>query len=834
MAGFSYAQQFCGATIGQGDCDSSCTTTNISYSFVNCACSGSIQSLNTCTKAFTQVCTSSIPVYDTCTRTKCSTKCTGGGGGGGGGPVPVMDIGKVNAGCTTTCREEEYRCQTGTQCIAYSTVENGCQASYRSVRCSGDPGPVDGGGGGPTCSAESACTPSCPAGTVSNNTGSGVSTPSSCSYRTGNVSGSSCETSTVTASCWSQIVPPIVTITNVDNTSDLGCVSGIGYMGKDANNKNRLKVDYTQGNSSDPFSALLVWFTQGSSTTPVITKIYDSGSPRLVNNGSYGILIRKVGSSWTDIYVPGVEGGQYTWIKSGTVGAGLRAEILGAGGNKMVGINDVSVSTAGSTISLLFDIQYYNSTSGISSYETANQGSTSIYASANATSSFLPSGGNTISVSPPWYNSGKSYILDLTDPASNSLSVTTVNGTTLDVAWSFADTHSGMKQIFGDASITGASNPDEIDDLTSGVNSYVFGSGSVGSELYNGTHLWQTALTTRTDRIDLNNNSRGQITFNTTGFDNACNYAVAQNSNFSLATPWVATKGGSVFGGAGIALDLPTLSGTGGFSNDIYWNSPFSFTKNEADYTSELASVSSATISSLLYPSTVGNYRMTNHNERSNKANYWFDELNDRSAAKVAQSPTSYNVVNFAGNATLATTSNAITSGGSSCTTNKTCVVNVSGNLTVNSGFVCDVRTIVFVEGTSTLEADITTNSEDKGCIFISRGNVTISDGTYKSGGSSYPVYDILEAFVITDGQIIIPAADASQSVKDGLLIHGSLLSFGSVSPSILMSRDLSLTHNQTFPTVAVHYDNRYLSIASFVFGGEGEYYRREVGFKPL
>lgn len=823
----SQQNQFCGAQVTTGvSCvlsGGSCVPVGGSSSFQNCACTGTTSTFTNCVAQGSRC----IRYEDrTCNRQVCEVRCTG------GGPYPVMNPGQAYAGellsgCSYKCRNEQYVC--GTRCA--ESGPSSCGTAYRQVACGGggvsDPGT-------PSCSATS-CTPTCPANTVPYDTGSGSTTTASCNYQTGAVSGGSCTTAANTRTCWYQAAPPIITITNIDNVSAQSCTTTSAYMGRDANNTNRIKIDYAGNNSSNPYVALQSWFVQGTNTPPSISKVYDTGAGRLVNNGSYGILVRNSGSGWNDIYIPGVEGGAYTWVKAGTVGTGLRAEILGSEGYRIIGISNVSVTTVGTTVSLQYDIQYYHSDSGISPYsEWAAQGTTNLHATANAQSSFLPSGGNTISIVPQWFDGNKSYILDMVFPVSNQLNVTTVNGTTLDVAWSFADTHSGMKQVFGDASITGASNPDEIDDLTSGVNSYVFGSGSVGSELYNGTHLWQTALTTRTDRIDLNDNSRGQITFNTTGFDNACNYAVAQNSNFSMATPWVATKGGSVFGGAGIALDLPTLSGTGGFSNDNYWNSPFSFTKNEADYTSELASVSSATISSLLYPSTVGNYRMTNHNERSNKSNYWFDDLSDRSAAKVAQSPTSYNVVNFAGNATLATTSNAITSGGSSCTTNKTCVVNVSGNLTVNSGFVCDVRTIVFVEGTSTLEADITTNSEDKGCIFISRGNVVISDGTYKSGGSSYPVYDILEAFVITDGQIIIPAADASQSVKDGLLIHGSLLSFGSVSPSILMSRDLSLTHNQTFPTVAVHYDNRYLSIASFVFGGEGEYYRREVGFKPL
>lgn len=819
--------QFCGATVGEGDCGANCQATNITYSFVNCNCSGSIQSLRNCTQG-QGACVSWRTNYDYEQVTTCNFRCTS--GGRRGGAIPVLDIGKASAACSYSCNTRKVSVATGQTCTQYAA--GGCRANYVSVRCGGSSG-GDSGSGGTSCSAQAACSPTCPAGTVPYDTGSGTTVNTSCSYQTGNVSGGSCETRAVNATCWNQIVPPAVTVTNLDNTSSLGCVSGVGYMGNDANNTNRIKVDYAGNNSANPYHALLVWFAQGSNTPPSINKIYDSGNPQLLDNGSYGMLVKYNGTSWSDIYVPGTENGQYTWVKSGTIGSGLRTEVLGANGKKMVGVSNVDVSTAGTTVSLTFDIQYYHSGSGVSDFEQASQGTTTIHATTNAQSSFLPSGGNTISVVPQWFNSNKSYVLDLVAPVADPTTFSIVDNTRLDVQWKFADSTSSVARVVGDANLeTPNPNADGIDDETSGVANYQFGSGSTGSQLYSGTHLWSVNNDAdRTDRIDFNNNSSGRVAFTINAFDSACNVGTS-NATFPFGIAWIATKGGFVHAGDSSGIDIIPIVGSGSFSDDTYWDSPFSFKKNQADVTSELLSVVSTTVGNLLYPDSVGSVRSTNHNDRNNISGYWYSELAARFEKQQSMEPTKYEVVELPASSTV---SNNTTTTVPDCTGSKMCVVKVAGDLRINSGFVCNKPTLFLVEGATNIEPDVTSPDSADGCMIVSKGDITVLAGDYKSSGSTYPKYDIIEAYMITDGAVKIPAQDSSQSVKDGLLVHGSMLGFGNEGgSSIEISRSFTALQNRSFPVLALHFDMRYLGFAPMFFGGDTEGFRREVGFKPL
>lgn len=632
------------------------------------------------------------------------------------------------------------------------------------------------------------------------------------------------------------LAPPhssTVSYTFLNPTSAYGCTANAGLMGKEASNTIRVTATVPNVSDNKNLAEVRTWL----GTTPPTTDDHGTGLPQVLrNNHELGVMVRKSGSSWVDLYLPtiyDIADGQAKnsiqgWVKAGTVGNGKRAEIVGRYGNKLASVNNVTVSASGGNTTLVFELELYSEASGIATYEKVVDGTYTVSATPKYTT---PTPYET-----KWPTSNAAdFVIDLTNPVSNSLNVSVTETINLDVAWSFSDALSGVKRVLGDATISGATNPDTIDDTTSGVNNYVFGSGSTGSTTFGGSHLWTINALSRTEKIDLQNNRKGTITFSTIAFDRACNRAEASNSSFTMATPWITSKGGHVYGGSGLALDLRPITGHAGFSNDSYWNSPFAFYKDQSDYTSELVSVSSATVSSLLYPQNVGTFTSINHAERNNKAGYWYDELVKRSDSQVLKSPSSFVTLTYLNNLTASTNSTTLSSSGVDCVANKTCVVKVGGNLTINSNFVCNARTVFLVEGSTTVNPDITAPQFDKGCFIISKGDITVNEGTYKTNGGAYPVYDIIEAFMFTDGRINLPEVDSTTSRKDGLLVHGSMLAFGSaVTPSINFERTLNVVQNLSFPTVALHFDNRYLSLAALLFGGDNEGFRREVGFKPL
>ncbi|MCK9369053.1 hypothetical protein M0R04_03770 [Candidatus Dojkabacteria bacterium] len=700
----------------------------------------------------------------------------------------------------------------------------------------------------PSCSCSpSSCSPSCPPGQTDHDTGYGVAGSDSCSYNTGSCNGDgSCETDTDSTTCWYTGGPPVpctncTTVTSMDGTATpLGCTIASGNIaGKETNNLLQIYTSFSDTNGIADIKAVQSWLSKTSA--PVISKIYDTGAPKLLSNDSFGILVKEVGGVWTDLYVPGVDDNSSTivWRKAGTVGTGQRAWMRGTGDQYIIGISDVYVTEVGSNVELSYKIQFFNETSGLELYEKAIDGTYNLFIAANDTNGFLPSGGTTIAVPTAWTDSTKDVIIDLTDPVADTLTYSVLTATTFSLSWRFTDSNSSIIRSIGDASIATAGKVNgTIDDTTSGVTNYVLGSGATGVNLYSGSpHLWSVNnLGNRADTIDLKSNEGGSLNFEAYGFDASCNSTHA-TLNVGLGETWVATKGGLVNTGSGSTIIIPNLTGHTTFSADSYWNSPFGFLKDEADFSSILLSGSTSTLSTLLHSSVTHSVSITQSSDGNNRTNYWYGELLKRVKEKIALSPATFIEMSSSGNKTVSGNASDIVGSGKQCASNKNCVLEISGNLSVLSGFNCDVRVAFLVGGTTTINPDITASAPNYGCLFISKGDVTIAAGTYKSSSSAYPKYDIIEGYILTDGIINIPLTDSSQEIRDGLKVNGSLVAFGtdaSTGRSINMLRSLKLLFNNSYPALAVHFDNRYVEFAPIFFGGQKEGFEREVGFKAF
>lgn len=816
------------------DCPSSCI---VQYESVNCYYRTESELVTQCTQVpYTYTCQVGTGTCQNCSwKTVCTESCSW----VKRCPTCFDYIWK----CTTTCSQQyscvPYSCPIYGTCTGYNTS---CSSFYIEVpHCKAiwsepyplactPPTPP------PVCNVTS-CTPSCPSGQVPYNTGGSSAPSATCTYQTGGTnSNGTCTTATNSTSCWYDSVPPNVVIEGENSTTPLGCTVPNTTIGTEGNNTTKITTTYQDLSSSDRNTALMLWFSTTSSA-PSISKVYDNEiSGKLLSNDSFGILIRKVNGSWSDIYIPSVDAGSLVWTKAGTVGSGLRAEILSKDSTKMIGIKDVSVTDTSNSNTMILKIEPYNELSGVQYYDKLTDGSYNIFAVSNRNSTFLPSGGTNISSVPAWKDSTKDINVDLNTPVVDTLTNQFDDSGRLLINWKFSDSHSSIIRSIGDASIAKAGKVnDTIDDITSGVTNYVLGSGDTGSQLYGGYHLWRVNNTAnRTDTINLKNNEGGSLNFDIYGFDSACNYTNS-SLNVPLGNAWMITKGGMVNTGSGSAFLLRALSGHEYITTDSYWGKPFSFYKDEADLSTELLSGGTETLNDLLHSATLKSVRITNNSDRNNRPNYWFAQLSKRAVDQITKSPASYADIYFDENVVLNGQATDISSGGVSCTSSKNCVVKINGDLRVNSGFSCDARAIFLASGNLRIEPDITASDQKYGCMFIIKGNATISDGTYKSSGSSFPKYDVVEAYILADGIINMPLADEAQTVRDGLKINGSILGFGDVDgASIQMGRSLRLLHNNSYPAVAVHFDNRYLPFAAIFFGGEREGFEREVGFKAL
>ena len=114
------------------------------------------------------------------------------------------------------------------------------------------------------------------------------------------------------------------------------------------------------------------------------------------------------------------------------------------------------------------------------------------------------------------------------------------------------------------------------------------------------------------------------------------------------------------------------------------------------------------------------------------------------------------------------------------------------------------------------------------GCIFVVRGNVTITEGEYKSRGKSFPHYDIMRGFFLVDGIVNIPFVDGTRDPRDGLKVVGGLFATGG-QKSMEIGRCLA-SYNEKFPVFIGYHDARYLDLAREVFGSIT--YIKDIGFK--
>ncbi|MFS8131341.1 MAG: hypothetical protein ACMG57_05185 [Candidatus Dojkabacteria bacterium] len=171
--------------------------------------------------------------------------------------------------------------------------------------------------------------------------------------------------------------------------------------------------------------------------------------------------------------------------------------------------------------------------------------------------------------------------------------------------------------------------------------------------------------------------------------------------------------------------------------------------------------------------------------------------------------------------------------------------VEVGGDLTINSDTKCNLRAIVFVNGNLVINPDFTiaaapntpviTDQVYNGCLFIVKGNTTILTGTTKtnqpSSSSTLASYDIVEAYILTDGTLNIPRdTQALGQKEDGLYINGGAYAKSTMTGAVSsLKRDLKFEANNLQPSMFFNFDPRYKLMFSEDFASR-DYEIREFG----
>lgn len=587
-------------------------------------------------------------------------------------------------------------------------------------------------------------------------------------------------------------------------------------------------------------------FAGGSPTinTKGIEWIYNQPvtAGKTISNGSWGFMVRKVNGSWSEVYVPLVTNTKTYWAKIGNVGATFT--IHSPSGKPLVNISDLKISQTNKVISN-FRITFLNEQSGVSNYEKVSEGIYYAYTMVNDEFGFTPWDNytseeirnklgykpNQIRLTDQW-KKGPSWGVDLTRPTVSRLQTIIPSSTRLALDWEGQDSESEISYAVG--------NVFRLRDALVKNSPIIYPSGSgrtftlnfqsdsdVLGKINGSNVLWQVAnVKSRLEDMDLVDNRGGYMDFYVTVFDKGGNH-ITQNLRFKLGE-WIQTKGGFFYSKRGAYLDTRRINLGVWTERQLF--DKYGFKENEVDLGTELIAGDVQRQSALAmvnYLNQSGVFRGINYvGYRKSDVYYeYMDKLQDVKKEKYEK----ITVANLSGNLT------------DHCFDKDKCknsiVVNVvDGNLTLNSGFQCDTRSVMLVNGNIYVNPDITNMDNRSACVFIAKDNVFIKEGTHKSGSSIG--FDQVEGYFLANGTIKIekenkPASDRT----DGLIIEGGIVSFGTdpaENASIMLKRELHLADRHPYPVLNIVHHAKYGKLMQNLFGGDRLVFKTEIGFKQF
>lgn len=302
-------------------------------------------------------------------------------------------------------------------------------------------------------------------------------------------------------------------------------------------------------------------------------------------------------------------------------------------------------------------------------------------------------------------------------------------------------------------------------------------------------------------RINIQNNSSGNLTFYPTVYDRACNFVTSQSNAIDL-NKWIVTKGGILFSSGNIGFSPKDISDDWNIGTEMIG------------------------IGSNLHPVKLDNgvernpVSITNIIDRNNQnKTAFYDLLVER--ANLYKKKFNYPVYTEDMNLCLTQCASTI---------KKICVCQPTSDFTFSTDTTFNGKILILTTKNINIQANITPSSPDSALIILTSGKVNI--GKVKSGVTSFGT-DTINAFIISLGGIdILSEIDTDPGIQqDQVVVNGGLIGLSEAGNAINILRNLGLM-NISQPTLIVNYEPRYAKISELFFGTDTRVYKQDVGFK--
>jgi len=759
--------------------------------------------------------------------------------------------------------------------------------------CSGFEGPECGGGDPPPCYTHDCTVPDCPTNTIKYNTGYATGYLVSCDRGCGQRSSNMCYEIPTTCDpqyqdCedeYKNSLQSEVVFHPLQPSNRMG-YSSTTYTGLEINNPVGVEARYWSTVDTSKLEAIYFWMVKdgtlppGSNVTQATTvssgsvgcsKVgsswlcYAIDSPSVTlkstsdeinwiysstvttgkspSDGSWGFMVRKVNGKWSEVYVPLITEGKSYWAKITDVGTTF--SIHSPNGKPMVNISDLSI-TESSKVVADFKITFLNETSGVSDYQKVSEGTYNAYTMANDIFGFTPWDNypdqgvrdkldydpNEIRMTNLW-SKGAQWRVDLTKPTLTKLETVVRSSTGLSVDWEGQDLQSDISYSVGN----GFRLKDGL--VKNSPVIYPAGSGKsitlnfqtssdVVGKIGGGNIIWEKAnVKSGSEMIDLVDNRGGYVDFYVTVYDKGGNYTT-QNTRFKIGE-WIETMGGFFYSKEGAYLDTRKIASGLWTQRQLF--DTYGIKEEKVDLGTELLAgnvenPSSISIINYLIPNA--SYRAINYGG-FRKSDVYYEYTGRLQALEDKSKFVEVNLPTLSGNLS------------DNCADKEKCknaiVVNsVDGNLTVNSNFKCDTKSVMLVSGNIYVNPDIINTDNKSACVFIAGENIYVKEGTRKSGTNIG--FDILNGYFLANGTIRIEKENKSSDERtDALFVEGGLVSFGTdpnENASIMLKRELHLADRLPYPVLNIVHQAKYGKLIEELFGGEKLVFKSEVGFKEF
>jgi len=590
---------------------------------------------------------------------------------------------------------------------------------------------------------------------------------------------------------------PVVTDVLISGTpsNNRGCSPTVSFTGQVINKDLTITVKGTDADGVNDINGAVIWLVkEGTSIANDINKLtyFNAPTPRTDGN-KIGIFVRK---SDSNSYVANIVSGNLSnWGNGPTVTSISDQEII-------TSITRNHYSGTGSDLGkYVFEITLTFSSSNNESSLISGQYNVYVALTDSLSYSNYIDQQNVV-------DSGKDWYFDFVNPTIGAINtnIEDAQQRLVDVTFTSSDNQGVIKDTV--LNIYVSSSPKEVLLInpipTNGSLSQEPSSSPISpqpgliSPLLSG---WYFDSQQQSFRINIQNNSSGNLTFYPTVYDRACNFVTSQSNAIDL-NKWIVTKGGILFSSGNIGFSPKDISDDWNIGTEMIG------------------------IGSNLHPVKLDNgvernpVSITNIIDRNNQnKTAFYNLLVER--ANLYKKKFNYPVYTEDMNLCLTQCASTI---------KKICVCQPTSDFTFSTDTTFNGKILILTTKNINIQANLTPYSPDSALIILTSGKVNI--GKEKSGVTSFGT-DTINAFIISLGGIdILSEIGTDPGIQqDQVVVNGGLIGLSEAGNAINILRNLGLM-NISQPTLIVNYEPRYAKISELFFGTDTRVYKQDVGFK--